>query len=502
MNRPLFGRSGSIGHNIHRDALRLAEDGEILVRGAHLSPGYLDGGPLSGSTPDGFVRTGDMARLDSRGRLFFLGRKKDLIVTAEGHNIHPSRIEAVLRNAPGVRDAVAMSLSREGLEELHAVLLLNDGVAADGVIQAANRTLETQERIRSWTVWPAPDFPRAQLQKVRRDIVQKMIQDSGAETASTQIDAPEDFDVILRDGQRDRRVQRLARAIAALAPVKEPVAISKLIHTLELDSIDVASLLTALEFRWGVSLERPGVHLTAESASTGLPAEIHAPRWQGWPGMGIVRSLCRTLVLRPALFGISRISSQGVNTVRLLKPPVLFAMHTENRHHSIDFPAIWSRLPRHLSRRIFLATGTFLYTELLQDPAQLNWKARWVSRLLLRAGTPAVFPFAIFPACGQARDALLETGKWVSKGYSALLTWGPGMAVIAQETMATIVPVVLAGNEAFSSSTIGARPPVRVVFGTPVYPSGAHSAEQLDTIVQTAFHSLSRTAASGARPTP
>ncbi len=76
--------------------LRLAGDGEILVRGATVSPGSL--------APDGWLHTGDVGALDGRGRLTITGRKADTIVTG-GENVAPTEVEAVLLEHPEVIDA-------------------------------------------------------------------------------------------------------------------------------------------------------------------------------------------------------------------------------------------------------------------------------------------------------------------------------------------------------------------------------------------------------------
>jgi O-succinylbenzoic acid--CoA ligase len=76
--------------------LRLAADGELLVRGATVSPGALSG--------DGWLHTGDLAEFGERGRLRIIGRKSDTIVSG-GENVAPAEVEAVLLSHPAIAEA-------------------------------------------------------------------------------------------------------------------------------------------------------------------------------------------------------------------------------------------------------------------------------------------------------------------------------------------------------------------------------------------------------------
>jgi o-succinylbenzoate---CoA ligase len=103
--------------------LMLAPDGEILVRGATVSPGAL--------TADGWLHTGDLGRLDERGRLSITGRKADTIVTG-GENVAPTEVEEVLLAHPAVADAgVFARPDAEWGEAIVARVVLRPGADAD-----------------------------------------------------------------------------------------------------------------------------------------------------------------------------------------------------------------------------------------------------------------------------------------------------------------------------------------------------------------------------------
>lgn len=94
------------------------EQGEICVRGPTVSPGYL-GSDRAGCT-DGWLRTGDLGRLDDRDNLFITGRAKDLIIRS-GHNIDPALIEGCLERHPDVAMAAAVGMADEYAGELPVV---------------------------------------------------------------------------------------------------------------------------------------------------------------------------------------------------------------------------------------------------------------------------------------------------------------------------------------------------------------------------------------------
>src|ERR1700733_494919 len=103
VNHPFRLGKGSIGKVLPGREVKLADDGEILVRGAGVASGYWRSGAGEKAAADGvsdaegWYRTGDIGALDEAGNLYFKGRKKDVIVTPAGLNIYPDDLEAALR---------------------------------------------------------------------------------------------------------------------------------------------------------------------------------------------------------------------------------------------------------------------------------------------------------------------------------------------------------------------------------------------------------------------
>ena len=128
VNHPFRLGKGSIGKVLNGREVKLAEDGEILVRGGGVAAGYWDGDALQPvGDEQGWYRTGDVGELDAAGNLYFKGRKKEVIVTPAGMNVYPGDLEAALRRQPGVKDALVVALPRDGNAEHARVLILKPG---------------------------------------------------------------------------------------------------------------------------------------------------------------------------------------------------------------------------------------------------------------------------------------------------------------------------------------------------------------------------------------
>ena len=155
-------RPGSVGRVLDGQEVRIADDGEVLTRGPNVTRGYWQNeAATQASFEDGWYKTGDLGFLDDDGFLFLKGRKKDLIVLANGQNVYPEDIETALGKQPGVREGVVLAIpSGDASIEVHAALLLDDGADADEIVRAANAVLADHQRIQGFTVWPEEDLPR------------------------------------------------------------------------------------------------------------------------------------------------------------------------------------------------------------------------------------------------------------------------------------------------------------------------------------------------------
>jgi long-chain acyl-CoA synthetase len=172
---PLAIRIETVGPPLQGVELRLADDGEILVRGELVMDGYW-GRPRDTDAVirDGWLHTGDIGVLDDRGNLRITDRKKDMIVLSGGENVSPAKIEGMLMAEPEVAQAVVAGEGRSGLT---ALLVPAEGFDDIGVAMGVNRAnlrLSVTERIRKHAVVPVFTVENGLLtptQKIRRMLV-------------------------------------------------------------------------------------------------------------------------------------------------------------------------------------------------------------------------------------------------------------------------------------------------------------------------------------------
>jgi len=151
LNRLGANRPGTVGMPLPATELRLASDGEVLIHGPQV--GGVDKQAIS---PDGWLATGDLGELTPEGRLIIRGRKKEILVTSYGKNINPAKIEMLLRQIPGIAEAMVLG---EGRPALCALLWLKSGSATPGVLEAIELTvrqinmgLSHPEQVKRWAV--------------------------------------------------------------------------------------------------------------------------------------------------------------------------------------------------------------------------------------------------------------------------------------------------------------------------------------------------------------
>ncbi len=169
---------GTVGRPLPGTSVRIADDGEVLLRGPHVMAGYWGNPTATAETidPNGWLHTGDIGELDSEGYLSITGRKKDLIVTAGGKNVAPAVLEDRARAHPLISQimvvgdarpfvAALVTLDREylpiWLEQHHRPadtpiedLTADPDVLGDiqGAIDGANAAVSRAESIRSFRV--------------------------------------------------------------------------------------------------------------------------------------------------------------------------------------------------------------------------------------------------------------------------------------------------------------------------------------------------------------
>jgi malonyl-CoA/methylmalonyl-CoA synthetase len=159
-------RPGTVGLPLPGVELRLAEDGEIQLRGPNVFGGYWcqPQATADAFTSDGWFRTGDLGALDEDGYLRIVGRSKELIISG-GYNVYPREVEEVLRTHPQVADvAVAGLPSAEWGETVGAWIVADGELDIQELLEFAAARLAGYKRPRVLQV--VEDLPRNALGKV------------------------------------------------------------------------------------------------------------------------------------------------------------------------------------------------------------------------------------------------------------------------------------------------------------------------------------------------
>ncbi|HLH42557.1 MAG TPA: AMP-binding protein [Bryobacteraceae bacterium] len=473
LNHPFHARKGTVGAPIGGVEVRLAEDGEILVRGGNVSQGYY--GQPAAIADGGWLHTGDIGEQDRQGRLIIRGRKKDMIVLPDGRKVFPEDVEAVLRSIAGVRDCAVV-----GPDRVHAVLALEPNADAEDIVARANRRLEEHQKIREVSCWPSgEDLPRtAGTAKLKRgEILQRIAQGLPPSHA-----AP-----------RGGLIELLQRYAPGRAITPETA-----LDQLGLSSLDRIQLLMEME-----QAEMPIDEASFTAAKTvgdlarpALPSArqpeaepFEFPQWSlAWPARWLRRA-AQPLLLLPLARIWMRLAVAGLENLRPLEPPVIFA---PNHQSHLDVPAILCALPARWRYRIAPAMSKEFFDAHFH-PARFGLYRRFLSGLQYYL---AALCFNAFPLPQRgigARRALRYMGELMAQGWCVVIfpegdrtrageirPFQPGAAMLASHARVPVVPVRIEGLDRVlhRDAHWPTRGPVKISFGPALTLEGSDYAAQ------------------------
>ncbi|MCM3906423.1 MAG: AMP-binding protein [Pyrinomonadaceae bacterium] len=489
VTHPFKGVHGSIGKLMPGYEVKLDETGEIIVRGASVSPGYWTAAGRINRTPDDWLHTGDMGELDDAGNLSFKGRKKDVVVTAAGLNIYPEDLEEAINRQPEVRASCVIKWSStHGIEPL-AVLILRDSTAsAEAAIERANQSLAEHQRIRRWYVWMEPDFPRTVTYKVIKGEVAARIKDEFGrikdETKNSQ------SSLITDPSASSSFILSAAARISGHAPSGEGKPTLKLTTDLKLDSLGRIELLSALEERYQIDIDEAAftAATTVEEVERIVRGEMEEravpypyPKWSRRFPLTWIRALLTYILILPLTRVMSRMRVEGRRHVAGLGGPALFvANHVTLADHAL----ILTALPARLRHRLAIAMEGERLRDWLHPSAGTSCFVQL--RLLIQYFLVITF-FQVFPLPRRSgfRRSFAYAGRCVDRGDSVLVfpegeraplgqmhmsSFKTGIGLLAKELNVPVVPVRLHGLYELKQRQKYFAPPgvVRVVFGEPI----------------------------------
>jgi long-chain acyl-CoA synthetase len=415
LNHPFHARKGSVGRPIGGVEVKIAPDGEILVRGENVTSGYFEHPEETARAfEDGWFHTGDIGELKGNGELSILGRKKEMIVTPEGLNVFPEDVESVLKQQPGVRDAAVIGTGR-----VQAVLVLDNGADAAEIVRRANARLADYQRVRAFSIWPRGEFPRT-------------------------------------EGTGKLKRHEIAKAAPA---VGEPAAADLNVPLENLTSLERVERMVAL----GLD----------ESEISGAPAESLAdfPSWnRSFPAR-----LARRIFLPGFLLPLNRIFAHvhkhGLENLKGLQPPFIFA---SNHQSYMDVPAILSALPARWRYRVTPAMRKEFFDEHFHGHSFINSLNYYLSALFFNAfPIPQREPGALatlryIGELSNEKWCLLIFPEGVMTHSGEVNPFQPGIGMIASKLGIPVVPVRIRGmDRVLHKSWKMARPGrVEITFGS------------------------------------
>ena len=248
---------------------------------------------------DGWLKTGDLGRLDGGGRLIVTGRSKEMIVLSSGKNIYPEEIEAVYRKSAFIKEICVLGLARPGepsAERLYAVVVPDDEVLRERKIanvgdiirfemEGASVHLPHHKRVLGYEIWREP-LPRTTTGKIKRFEIERRVRAEAQAKAAPGGPALADADRAFLE--RPELAPILDMIARPLRPGMVLTPDANLELDLGLDSMERVELLTALEQRFGADIPDGElqrlytVRELAESISQHARAEAAAAEGAAW----------------------------------------------------------------------------------------------------------------------------------------------------------------------------------------------------------------------------
>jgi long-chain acyl-CoA synthetase len=514
LNHPLHAKRGAVGKPIAGVEIKIADDGEILVRGENVTTGYYNAPEATREAfQDGWFHTGDIGELDADGRLLIKGRKKEMIVTPEGLNVFPEDVEHALNEQPGVLDAAVVGAPVAGgpgtgstAERVQAVLLLAPGTDVDLVVRTANTQLGDHQKIRAAAVWPGTELPRTEgTRKLKRRELRAWLMgrdlppaDGGHEPAK---------------GPGGRLT--VAGILARFAPGRT-IESATTIDELGLSSLERVELMMALEEAFQVTVDEGAFSAAVTVAD--LEAMVRPVEWgaaappsprggygeTGVDGAGASRSangdltfpswnrslparMARRVSLPTWILPLSRIFASmtvtGLEHLDTIDGPVIFAA---NHQSHFDGPVILDSLPPKWRYRTAPATMREFFNA-HYFPERYGRKAWFTNSLNYYLSCLFFNVFPLTQASAGTRQTLRYMGDLVGGGYSILIfpegrrtesgeiaRFQPGIGMIAARLGVPVIPVRLEGLDQVlpRHARFPSRASARCAFGAPILLTG------------------------------
>ncbi len=443
LNHPFDTKRGTVGKPIAGVEIRIAPDGEVLLRGENITPGYFGEGSLR--DPEGWLHTGDIGALDADQRLKILGRKKEMIVSPDGLNVFPEDVEHVLDAISGVRESAVVPAKQGAREQVHGVLVLEPDANPEAIVAEANGRLEPYQRIRGFSIWPGPALPRTSgTKKLKRVEIAASVAAPAHDDAAEGKAAGDSVSDVIRKFVGARQIN------AATS-----------LDDLALSSLDRIQLMMELEQLAGASIDESQF---ARARTVGDLAHIAPavqesftfPEWNRSKPSRWVRRIALPGLILPLARTFAWVKAEGLQNLDGLNPPVIFA---SNHQSHFDVPAILSALPSKWRYRVAPAMAKEFFDPYFHPEGYPRGK-RFTNGLNYFLACLVFNAFPLPRRESGAREALRYASDLAADGYCILifpegkrtdagevLPFQPGVGMLASRLKIPVVPVRIEGLE-------------------------------------------------------
>ncbi|MCL5237144.1 MAG: AMP-binding protein [Nitrospirae bacterium] len=509
-NPPGRRKPGSAGKPLPGVAIRISEDGEIMVKGPMVMKGYYKNPATTAEVfRDGELLTGDIGSMDDEGYLFITGRKKEVIVLSSGKNIYPEDVEKAYMVTPLIKEICVIPYTPAGIpsskgdmetaDTIQAVIVPdleyakresigNITEALNWKINEVSARLPEYMRIKGYSLHMEP-LPRTPLGKLRRFMVRALEQPDRSEKQS---------DAVLMSDEAGKRV---VAAVYALTGESTAVrSTDNLELDLGFDSLKKIELISSLESSFSISLPETFiaevrtvgdvVAALKEYRGEGKAVESGAVSWEeifekepspedakkiGYShGFGELAVIYILFMMLKILFKILfRLRVEGLGHMPEAGPFVI----TPNHASYLDGFIVAAAIPYKMFKKLyFLGLQQYFTGGIKSRLARLGHvipidsemylhKALQMSAYVLKSRRT----LCIFPEGGRSFDGTVMPFK-------------KGIGVLALELGIPVIPAYISGSfRALPKGSMLARPvPIRVSFGKPVTPSAVRVKQGAD----------------------
>ncbi|MFV2062492.1 MAG: AMP-binding protein [Chloroflexota bacterium] len=360
-------RHGTVGPPLAGLQVRIAEDGELLVRGPNVMSGYWDAPEATAEIIDeeGWCHTGDAAAIDENGEVVILGRTRDRIALPNGLKVYPEDVEAALRESGAVRAAVVFELSPGRLAAALAPAESNaDDSSLAAAVRTANSNLAPHQKVTAWRRWPGHDFPRTHTLKVRRGPVKAWYHEADDGSAETKSPAGPQAS---SQPSGNLSVEALVAIVIGLLDETRSsgarhIDATTTIESLELDSLDTVTLALRIDEAFEAPLsddevaeavDLAALHDLVQSRQGQAPAAPPS-KWAFSTPARLLRRLLDATLLGWLVAVVARPTVSGIEHLEGIAGPVFIC---PNHQSHLDAPTVRAMLPAQLRDRLAIAAA-------------------------------------------------------------------------------------------------------------------------------------------------